>query len=57
MKKAMHIVCGNNDVSEVKEKLTLCGIKFETSNYTDGTTYFAITDITPEQVNLYESMI
>lgn len=53
----MHIVCKNKDVAEVREKLTIAGIKFETSYYAEGKTYFALWDYTPDKIAKYESLI
>ena len=53
----MNIVCDNKDYKEVREKLDFCGIKYETSYYCEGKTYFAIWDATQDQIDLYESLI
>lgn len=53
----MHIVCKNKDAAEVREKLTIAGIKFETSYYAEGKTYFALWDYTPDKIAKYESLI
>lgn len=53
----MHIVCENKDYNEVRSNLDKCGIKYETSYYDVGKTYFAIIECTAEQAEKYESLI